>query len=232
MTWDDLPWYKGASHDLENRPQHQRHSSKSLNPSCITKLKCPGSILFKMFMSKVSTILCALMLSSITVGLPGPQPKNAELQTVYIDPEIHSIPAADMALINRTGGATGFYTASRKIVPVHLSGNVAVSFNTSTLQKRAGRREFTAYTGNNCFQGNFEYSSVDFGCGTFCATWTDPAFSMRLQQERTGNPVPTASLFNTGDCSGGYLSIGVSGTNSCTNSNRGGLHSAYLYFDC
>jgi len=180
------------------------------------------------------------MLFNMSFGLPGPQPQDTvdiEHSTIYVDPEPHTIPAADLALINRTEGATGFYTPSVEVIPLELEPGVVVNFdnNTSGLEKRDGWREFTAYKSSGCYQPNEIFVANNFGCGV-CVSWSgclcDGAGSVRLRQEWDGSPYPTASVFDNEGCSGSYQSVGIIGTNSCTNSNSGAKYSAFLYWGC
>jgi hypothetical protein len=50
----------------------------------------------------------------------------------------------------------------------------------------------------------------NFGCGGVCYGLAS-GYSISLQQQTFLNPKPTAHLFTSSDCSGGYNSAGIQG---------------------
>jgi len=140
--------------------------------------------------------LGALFLSNTVFGLPGGLDKRIGAEVIYKDPQPHTISAADLALLNKTEGTTGFYVPTGGFTPLEFS------FDNSTLEKRAGNRQFVSFGGYSCATGTEIVGFQNFGCGQ-CVTWTgcgcSGALSALLSQQSSGNPKPTASLFTARD---------------------------------
>ncbi|KAK3937232.1 hypothetical protein QBC46DRAFT_411363 [Diplogelasinospora grovesii] len=104
---------------------------------------------------------------------------------------------------------------------------------TTNLTARSGNHYANVYSGSYC-SGTDLGSTANFGCGGTCHYASDNIYSIFLDQDGTGNPKPTASLFSGTNCDGTQVaSAGIlSGEHSgCTNLNIP-ARSYYLYFNC
>jgi hypothetical protein len=104
---------------------------------------------------------------------------------------------------------------------------------TTNLAARSGNHEANVYSGSFC-SGTGLGSTVNFGCGGTCHQTGSDIYSILLNQDGTGNPKPTASLFSGSNCDGTQVaSAGIfSGEHSgCTNLGSP-ARSYYLYFNC
>ena len=104
----------------------------------------------------------------------------------------------------------------------------------SPLDPLSGNHIAVIYTDLDC-SGSSINKWVNFGCGGQC--WAlGRASSILLTQQGTGNPKPTANLYNSNNCQGSFEKAGIfSGEHSgCTNANSGQYTwgSAYLYYNC
>ncbi|KAK4226023.1 hypothetical protein QBC38DRAFT_500763 [Podospora fimiseda] len=97
---------------------------------------------------------------------------------------------------------------------------------------RSGWRTANVYTGSFC-SGQTLGSHINFGCGGSCHKVDGQIWSILLNQEGTGNPKPTASLFMGDNCSGQHVSAGIykNQHSGCTNLNNP-AKSYYLYWNC
>lgn len=98
---------------------------------------------------------------------------------------------------------------------------------------RSGWRTANVYSGNFC-SGQTLASTINFGCGGTCHKVNNEIWSILLNQEGTGNPKPTASLFSGTNCDGQQVaSAGIYKNNysGCTNLNNP-ARSYYLYWNC
>ncbi|KAF2264007.1 hypothetical protein CC78DRAFT_544390 [Lojkania enalia] len=182
------------------------------------------------------TLLGALLMSGIAFGLPSAVSKDGELEVVYVDPHPHTIPAGDLALLNKTEGASGIYTPSGDFTPLEIQQGQLLTFNNGTLEKRSGNPTFIAYGSYGCVTGDIA-GVRGFGCGQ-CIAWSGcgcgGALSALLSMDNTFNPKPTASLFTRDDCQGPYQSIGITrgNTRGCSDSEQGDFFSALVYYNC
>lgn len=182
-------------------------------------------------------IFLAFIFSGAVFGLPGATSMVDQLETIYVDSERYTIPAEDLALLNKTEGATGVYHPTKKFDALEFKQGAILTFENGTLGRRSGNQQFVSYGGYSCTTGTEVAAIRNFGCGQ-CIAWTgcncNGALSALLSMQTTGNPKPTASIFSSGHCQGPYQSIGIAGgrTRSCTNSRSGDFFSAIVYYNC
>ena len=151
----------------------------------------------------------------------------------------YTLPASELAKLALDNGT---YTRPADMPLINLDAYTVLDFgspstpDTTTNHELQKRNEFRRITVYNQFGCNAPIRSVEnFGCSSGCITWIDSGlwgWSGKLEQGDSGSPYPTAHLFTSIDCTGGYQKIGINGFSSCTSDNRGGFRSFFAYYNC
>ncbi|KAM7183260.1 hypothetical protein V8F20_012681, partial [Naviculisporaceae sp. PSN 640] len=98
---------------------------------------------------------------------------------------------------------------------------------------RGGSRTATVYSGTSCLGTNIGTVS-NFGCGGTCWVSSVDIWSIKLVQETTTLPNPSANLYASSDCSGSRLArAGIWDwyLEGCT-SMPSAARSFYVYYNC